>query len=92
MINRFNRALLFQDSDSEACAKVWSTLKRYGIEYEMSTSTNVSVFGRNLHYRQSMSIGYGGLGTSAFGDHMNYVYSIYVRKKDLAKAKEICDL
>ena len=40
----------------------------------------------------SMSIGSGGLGGSAFGDQMGYVYVIYVRKNDLSLAKKVCDL
>ena len=58
----------------------------------MKTLSDHSTFGRNLHYRQSMSIGAGGLGGSPFGDQMNYVYVIYVRKNDLALAKKVCDL
>ena len=92
MISVFNRAGLFQDSDSVASAKVWSTLKKNNIEYEMKTIKNHSTFGRNLHYGMSMSIGGGGLGGSAFGDGMNYVYVIYVKKSDLPLAKKICDL
>lgn len=92
MITVFNRAVLFQDSDAIASANVWSTLKKNNIEYEMKTLKNHSSFGRNLHYSQSMSIGAGGLGGTPFGDGMNYVYVIYVRKSDLSYAKKICDL
>ncbi len=92
MITMFNRAVLFQDSDSKACAEVWSALKKHRIEYEMKTLSDHSTFGRNLHYKQSMSIGGGGLGGSPFGDTMNYVYVIYVKKSDLELAKKVCDL
>ena len=68
MITMFNRAVLFQDSDSKACAEVWSALKKHRIEYEMKTLSDHSTFGRNLHYKQSMSIGGGGLGGSPFGE------------------------
>ncbi len=92
MIHMFNRALLFQDSDSKACADVWSTLKKNHIEYEMKTISNHTSFGRNLHYKQSMSIGGGGMGGTPFGDTMNYVYAIYVKKSDMALAKKVCGL
>lgn len=88
----FNRTVLFQDSDAKACAEVWSTLKKNRIEYEMKTISDHSTFGRNLHYRQSMSIGGGGMGGSPFGDTMNYVYVIYVKKKDLELARKVCGL
>ena len=92
MISVFNRAVLFKDSDAIASAKVWSTLKKNNIEYEMKTIKNHSTIGRNVHYSMSMSIGSGGLGGSAFGDQMGYVYVIYVRKSDLSLAKKVCDL
>lgn len=92
MISVFNRAVLFKDSDAVASAKVWSTLKKNNIEYEMKTIKNHSTIGRNVHYSMSMSIGSGGLGGSAFGDQMGYVYVIYVRKNDLSLAKKVCDL
>jgi hypothetical protein len=39
-----------------------------------------------------MSIGGGGMGAAPFGDTMNYVYAIYVKKSDLALAKKVCNL
>ncbi len=92
MITVLNRAVLFQDSDAIASAKVWSTLKQNNIEYEMKTVKNHSTFGRNLHHGMSMSIGAGGLGGKPFSDQMNYVYVIYVKKSDVALAKKVCDL
>ena len=92
MITIFNRAVLFQDSDAVASAKVWSTLEKNNIEYEMKTIKDHTTFGRNLHYSQSMSIGAGGLGGRPFGDKMNYVYVIYVKKSDLSSAKKVCGL
>ncbi len=92
MITIFNRAVLFQDSDAIASADVWSALKKNNIEYEMKTLKNHSAFGRNIHYSMSRSIGSGGLGGAPFGDQMNYVYVIYVKKRDLRLAKKVCDL
>ena len=92
MITVFNRAVLFQDSDAVASAKVWSTLDKNKIEYEMKTLKDHSTFGRNIHYSQSMSIGAGGLGGKPFGDEMHYVYVIYVKKSDLTLAKKVCNL
>ena len=55
MISVFNRAELFVDVSQEAAAKVWSTLKENGIEYEMTTKQDVSAFRKNIHYAQGMS-------------------------------------
>ena len=92
MITVFNRVKLFTDASAEAAAKVWSTLRAKGIPYEMKTLQNHGTFGRNLHYRSSMSFGHGGLGAAPFADQILYTYVIYVRRKDEARAREICHL
>ena len=48
MINVFNRKILFQDTNAEAAANVWSTLRENGIKYEVTTKTGVSSFRRML--------------------------------------------
>lgn len=94
MITVFNRATLFVDSNSEAAANVWSALKANGIKYEMRTKQNVSTLRKAIQFRASTgsTSGYGGMSASHFMDTPNYVYTIYVKKRDLAKAKEICHL
>ena len=92
MITIFNRAELFVDVNQEAAAKVWSTLKENGIEYEMTTKQNVSTFRKNIHYSQVMYGTGGGMPASSYGSVSNYVYKIYVKKKDLERAKELCSL
>lgn len=92
MITIFNRAELFTDVNQEAAAKVWSTLEENGIEYEMNTKQNVSAFRKNIHYAQGMSSTMSSAPGSYYGDTVKYVYHIYVRKADLARAKELCHL
>ena len=92
MITIFNRAELFVDVSQEAAAKVWSTLDANGIEYEMTTKQDVSAFRKSMHYTQGMSSTYAGMPGSYYGDTPHYVYKIYVRRVDLAKAKELCSL
>jgi hypothetical protein len=92
MINIFNRAELFVDVNQEAAAKVWSALEENGIEYEMNTKQNVCAFRKNIHYAQGMSSTMSGAPGSYYGDTPNYVYKIYVKKSDLERAKEVCDL
>ena len=92
MITIFNRAELFTDVNQEAAAKVWSTLKANGIEYEMSTKQDVSTLRKNIHYSQGMNVGHGGIPASYFGDAPTYIYRIYVKRKDLERAREVCAL
>ena len=92
MISVFNRAELFVDVSQEAAAKVWSTLKENGIEYEMTAKQDVSAFRKNIHYAQGMSSTMASAPSSYCGDTPNYVYKIYVKKSDLERAKELCSL
>lgn len=92
MVTVFNRVKLFADSSAEAAAKVWSTLRQHHIPYTMKTLQNHSTFGKNLHHRYSMSVGSGGMGAAPFADQMQYTYIIYVRRKDAARARELCHL
>ena len=92
MISVFNRAELFVDVSQEAAAKVWSTLKEKGIEYEMTTKQDGSAFRKNIHYAQGMSSTMASAPSSYYGDTPNYVYKIYVKKSDLERAQELCSL
>ena len=94
MITVFNRAKLFVDSNAEAAANVWSALKGNKIEYDMRTKQNVSTLRKNIQFRASIGAGsgYGGMSASYFSDTPDYIYIIYVKKRDLEKAKKICDL
>ena len=47
MIAFFNKALLYKDTNSEATAKVWSALRKEGIEYTVDTKVNAAVNGKN---------------------------------------------
>ena len=94
MITIFNRAKLFVDSNSEAAANVWSTLKANGIRYEMHTKQNVATLRKAIQFRASTGAasGYGGMSASHFMDTPDYIYTIYVKKRDLTKAKKLCHL
>ena len=92
MITLFNRAELFEDSNAEAAANVWSVLKANGIEYEMRTKQNISTVRKAVQFKTSIgpASGYGGMSASHFTDTPGYVYTIYVKKHDFKKAKEVC--
>lgn len=92
MINFFNRKVLFQDTNAEAAANVWSTLKANGISYEMSTKTDVSSFRRMAVQNRNVNFNAGGIPSSWTEKHSDNIYVIYVRKNDYEKAKKICNL
>ena len=39
-----------------------------------------------------MNVGHGGIPASYFGDAPTYIYRIYVKRKDLERAREVCAL
>lgn len=92
MITILNRSRLLADSSSEAAAKAREALKAAGIPYTMITKQNHTALGKAIHAGAGVGAYRGGMPASAFSDQINYVYMIYVRKKDLAKAKEVCQL
>ena len=94
MITVFNRAKLFVDADAQAAANVWSALKENGIECNMLIKQNISTLRKNIQYSSAMDkySGFGGMPASKLTQTPDYLYIIYVKKRDLARAKEVCSL
>ena len=92
MINIFNRKVLIKDTNAEMVANVWSTLRENGIKYEVVTKTGTSSFRRMMTQRSNMNFNMGGIPASMTEHPGDYLYIVYVNKKDYARAKEICDL
>lgn len=92
MITIFNRRRLLADSSGETAAKAREALKAAKIPYFMKTVQNHTGLGKAIHTNIGMGAFKGGMPASSFSDQISYVYFIYVRKKDLAKAKEICHI
>ncbi len=92
MITIFNRGRLLADSSSEAAAKAREALKAAGIPYFMKTVQNHTGLGKAIHAGIGAGVYKGGMPASSFSDSISYVYFIYVRKKDLARAREVCGL
>ena len=92
MVTILNRARLLADSSSEAAAKAREALKAAGIGYYMKTVQNHTALGKAIHTRVGTSVYGGGMPASSFSDRLSYVYMVYVRRKDLARAKEVCKL
>jgi len=92
MITVFNRKVLFQNTDAEAAAKVWSALKQNGIRYEMATKTHTSSVKRTLTQQHNIHYNAGGIPATWTEHPSAYLYIIYVHKNDYDRAKEVCDL
>ncbi len=92
MVTIFNRSRLLADSSSETAAKAREALKAAKIPYFMKTVQNHTGLGKAIHASVGVGAYKGGMPASSFSDQMSYVYFISVRKKDLAKAKELCHI
>lgn len=92
MISVFNRAELFVDVSQEAAAKVWSTLKENGIEYEMTTKQDVSAFRKNIHYAQGMSSTMASAPSSVLWRHSELRLQNIREEKRPGEGKELCSL
>lgn len=92
MITVFNRKALIQDTNAEAVAAVWSKLRENGIKYEVATKTGTSSFKRMLTQQRNININMGGTPASWMEHPADYLYIVYVNKKDYEKAKQICSL
>ncbi len=92
MITILNRARLLADSDSEEAARVKETLKAAGIPYDVRTVQNHTALGKAIHSGVGVGVYGGGMSASSFSDQSTYIYMIYVRRKDLEKAKQVCHL
>lgn len=92
MITVFNREAIFTDSSSEAAANVWNALKAAGIPYEMKTRQSRGAYGRAITAAAGMRAYGGGMAASSYSDQIRYVYTIYVRRRDAARARTLCNL
>jgi hypothetical protein len=83
---------LFKDVNSEAAARVWSALRKEGIEYAVDTKVNSAVTGKNKgHLSQGVWPGLP-INDRYSGNAASYIYEVWVRRTDLERAKEVCSL
>lgn len=92
MITVFNRKALYRNTDAEATAAVWSALRASGIPYEVHTGTPTSSFRRMFTHTKNMNFNMGGIPASWTERPGNYLYTVYVKKRDYDRAKELCEL
>ena len=92
MITVFNRSRLFVGVSSEAAADVWNRLRAEGIPYAMKTQQSRGALSRAVTSGRGVAQYSGGMGAASFSDRIGYVYTIYVRKKDAARARKLCGL
>lgn len=79
---------VFVDTSGEALAKAEAALKNAGIRYTLSTTQGRTGSFARLDAAEAAR-SKGTLSYSRFADKQSYVYTITVRKKDRAIAREV---
>lgn len=92
MITIFNRKLLFRGNSSEEAGRIWSTLRKAGIPYTLNTTGIGNSLMRGLHTRIGMRIVSGAVSYASTVDKENYIYSIYIRSRDLERSKALLSM
>ncbi len=86
MITVFNRAKLLTEQDPEKLAALQSKLEEHQIPFFLKTTCSEGFFGRAANVGAAMQasncVSYNDVSVR------NYVYYIYVRKKDISRAKQ----
>ena len=77
---------ILQVTVSDQGAQVWSVLKQHGIPYQMKTVNSMGSLRRNVQSSMAMNSVHGGMPHSSMADAVHYVYVIYVRRRDYARA------
>ena len=89
MLHPFNRRELFKTPSAQDAARAWSILRANGIPYEVTTKGT----GVALRRRMDLAIvskNYNG--ATNYGDavdSLNYLYVIYVHRKDYQRAMDL---
>ena len=90
MLTLFNRKKLLTDVSSEEISKVIEILKQNRLEYEVVSKRNQSTYAMQARARHGMRTGFGDarVVSDCIGP-VSFVYHIYVRGKDLARARNL---
>lgn len=92
VITPLNRVKLFVDASAEAAANVWNRLKAEDIDYVMKTTQSRGALGKAVTSGMGVGRYMGGMAASTFSDKVGYVYTIYVHRRDEARARAACGL
>ncbi len=89
MVTIFNRKKLFSDTSAMELNRVTDILRNNRIQYDVVTKKSSSVFGMGIHASMSVNtVGYGAAASAKdFIGEITYIYLVYVRRRDLEKAK-----
>lgn len=87
MLNIINRKHLLTDVSSEEITRVTTILKENKIEYFLKTIRNTNTFMQTRYVKKQMQL--NQIYDKEEGQHLKFVYRIYVKRKDYTKTKSI---
>ena len=84
MITFLNQKRLLLDTDPQELARVKETLKRHNIEFYVKTTVTDNVLSRSFNAKAAERL----VRTYSTMETQTYVYYLYVRRRDYARAKQ----
>ena len=84
MITVLNQKRLLLDTDPQELARVKETLKRHNIEFYVKTTVSDNVLSRSFNAKAAERL----VRTYSTMETQTYVYYLYVRRRDYARAKQ----
>ncbi len=93
MLTLLNRKKLLTDVSSEEIARVIEILKQNHLEYEVVSKRTQSTYAMHARAKHGMRAGFGEarVVSDCIGP-VSFVYHIYVRGKDLARARNLAGI
>lgn len=89
MLHSFNRKELFRTPSAQDAARTWGILRANGIPYQMSTKGTGTTFRRHMDLSIVSKNFNGATNYSDAVSAPNYLYIIYVHRKDYPRAMEL---
>ena len=86
MVTIFNRKKLLVESSGQEVARVRGVLEEKGIEFLTVTKRNSNIM---IDGKSAMMAAGKGLGYASMSGQAQYIYFIYVKRKDFDRALEV---
>ncbi|MDE7170715.1 MAG: hypothetical protein K2O11_02420 [Oscillospiraceae bacterium] len=89
MLHPFNRKELFKTPSAQDAARAWSILRANGIPYAVTTKGTGVALRRRMDLAIVSKNYNGATNYNDAVDSLNYLYVIYVHRKDYQRAMEL---
>lgn len=89
MLHMFNRKQVFMGPSAEDAARAWSILRANKIPYAVTTKGTGTSFRRQMNLKITAGVVNGTTKFSQAVGTPNYLYVVYVHRRDYARAMDL---